>query len=428
MKVNFENNPSINELKKQIEKYKSLISSPLTLSYNKEDIHKIEIELDILEKELNTQIEFSNLYNEIFAERGWIVHESLEVDTIINAVNIYKKDGIALAEEYIEAYYQERFDNLRKTIFNSNYFNSRKRLFELAYNDYVEERYYSCIPLILILVDGVLNDLRQKGFAASNQDYELWDSISGHDSGLNTIATIYNKTRRKTNDNKIELPYRNGILHGRELDYDNKTLAIKTNALVIYIFDWISSYENEEYRKKEFENRNNETFTLKDLENHKAKMKESKKLEKQWNEEKIPEIEYRQEDFDKIPPETPEFELLKFIKNLNEGRYDLNYKYISKSDVGDNTKKYMIGQLRQSYEKFTPIEIHKIYVENRGSASSFITANMKYNSIYTDSETITRDIKFNFIYKDENGDPENRLKKNGKWVIFDILGIKFLMM
>ncbi len=51
----------------------------------------------------------------------------------------------------------------------------------------------------------------QRGFFATDVDLRAWDSISAHDKGLNAIARIFQKTRRKTTTEPISVPYRHGI-------------------------------------------------------------------------------------------------------------------------------------------------------------------------------------------------------------------------
>lgn len=81
-----------------------------------------------------------------------------------------------------------------------------------------------------------------------------WDSIAAHETGLQTIASLFSESRNKTNDEVITLPYRNGILHGRELAFDNKLVAAKVWATLFAIKDWsvaFSNKPNENEKEKE---------------------------------------------------------------------------------------------------------------------------------------------------------------------------------
>lgn len=92
----------------------------------------------------------------------------------------------------------------------------------------MEGRYHACVPLLLSLLDGVVDDTSGRvGFFAKGSDLVVRDSIAAHETGLTVLAEIMTKTRRKTNENPCSIPYRNGILHGKELAFDNKIVAAK---------------------------------------------------------------------------------------------------------------------------------------------------------------------------------------------------------
>lgn len=425
--MSFDENPTIVEIKENIKDLKQLLKSPAKYLVSRPRRKIMTEELEELESKLSQQVCFANRYNELFSKYGWIVHESLGVETIIEAVNKFDEGGLEPAEEFIKSYYKKKFKKLKNIIFNTKHFQSRRRLFELAYVDYLAERYHSSIPMMLMLVDGVLNDLLLKGFAASNADYEIWDSISGHSSGLNVISQIYNKTVKKTNENRLELPYRNGILHGRELNYDNETLAIKTNTLVIYIFDWVKSYESEDDRKEEYNKRHNTPFSFRDMLTHRAEMQKFDKLQLEWNEKRIPEVSYSKSQLAELVEGTPEQIFMNFITNLNKKQYGKNYQKIPFIVREGHTEGYLAGQMRKSFEEFLPISVEGLYIDNRGSATSTIKAKLNYYTPYSSGEITKREIVFRLVYENQIGKPENRLTNSGQWVIMQIFGTEFEM-
>lgn len=98
-----------------------------------------------------------------------------------------------------------------------------------ALADYEEERYYACVLVVLALLDGLVNELHEKrrGFFSSEIDLTAWDSMSAHDKGLNVLANIFQTGRYTTTTDSITIPYRNGIMHGMDLSFDNKMVAAK---------------------------------------------------------------------------------------------------------------------------------------------------------------------------------------------------------
>jgi hypothetical protein len=118
-------------------------------------------------------------------------------------------------------------------------------LAQKALIDYEEERYHACVPVVLALLDGLVNELHEKrrGFSAEDVKLEAWDSIAAHSRGLSTLARIFQKGRYKTTTEQITIPYRHGIMHGMDLGYDNRVVAAKTWAALFATRDWAMKAE-----------------------------------------------------------------------------------------------------------------------------------------------------------------------------------------
>ncbi|MCX6674300.1 MAG: hypothetical protein NTY37_11040, partial [Methanothrix sp.] len=117
-------------------------------------------------------------------------------------------------------------------------------LAQKALTDYREERYHACVPVVLALIDGMVNELHSKskgkklGFFAKGVNLEAWDSVSAHSKGLGQLVRVLGKGRYETTTKQIFIPYRNGIMHGMDLGYDNKIVAAKTWAALFALRDW----------------------------------------------------------------------------------------------------------------------------------------------------------------------------------------------
>ena len=231
-------------------------------------------------KELHIQVQelasIPDNFNDLFSKRGWIASEFMSVDWMREAIKIANEKSVNDAEVVLADHYDEVF--LKFLFYRISWrdvFDKRMRLIELAREDYLAERYHACIPLLLALIDGIVQDLsKHVGFFAEQSDVTAWDSIAGHESGLQFIAEIFKQTRKKTNEEPITIPFRNGILHGKELAFDNKIVAAKCWATLSAIRDWIHSVENPKEMKKE------KTFEeiLNDLKEHTKKQDEFKKM------------------------------------------------------------------------------------------------------------------------------------------------------
>jgi hypothetical protein len=93
------------------------------------------------------------------------------------------------------------------------------------------------------LLDGMVNELGNLGFFSQNVDLIAWDSIAAQDSGLAELKRLFFKQRSRTTTDAIDLPYRNGILHGMDLAYDTPMVAAKCWAALFATADWARRIE-----------------------------------------------------------------------------------------------------------------------------------------------------------------------------------------
>lgn len=87
---------------------------------------------------------------------------------------------------------------------------------------------------------------------AEGLELNVWDSFVGSNKSLKEIVSIFTSSRRKTNKDEIRLPYRNGILHGRDINFGNEYVSCKCVSLLFAVADWIKQKTNEVERKDSF--------------------------------------------------------------------------------------------------------------------------------------------------------------------------------
>lgn len=154
-------------------------------------------------------------FNRIFAERGWIVYDALNLDVAFAAVEKAEAGNVDGAEADLVTYYDEATINFNLMMFNGvRAFRSRLPLARKALADYVAGRYHACVPVVLALLDGMVNELGGHGFFAQGVDLRAWDSVAGHSKGLAALAKILGASRTKTTTEPMAIPCRNGI-HAR---------------------------------------------------------------------------------------------------------------------------------------------------------------------------------------------------------------------
>ena len=256
-------NPSLAKQRKDIrgaEQFKKIVDSN-HLDELKDlgiDIDKISYELSVV-PELAEQFEIlSNLpdrFNQHFTKYGWIALGSMNFEIMKNSVELADAGKLENAEKLLIDYYDKIISYQVSWLSAVEEFQPRMELIEKAKEDYLEGRYYACIPIILMMIDGIIADVKkttdQKGFHAEGTNLEVSDSIAAHVSGLTELQKEMIKDRKKTRTEEITIPYRNGILHGRDLGYANKTVAVKTWATLFAVKEAIIDMKKEPKEKSE---------------------------------------------------------------------------------------------------------------------------------------------------------------------------------
>lgn len=212
-------------------------------------------EINEQEQNINKIITQIDLFNERFSDKGWILYDRINLELIEEVNRIYDEDGIDKAEDILIKYYSssevEEEINLLK--FNYKEITSRYDLILKAFKDHKEERYHASIVLLLILIDGIVNDFEKSSGSFNNKiDFSVCNSFTGTSNGLNKIKDTYYEERNEINNETIYLPYRNGILNGKDLKYDNIYVSSKCIALLLAISDWIKGKKSENIRKEKF--------------------------------------------------------------------------------------------------------------------------------------------------------------------------------
>src|SRR5216683_3218912 len=207
--------PSFKKTLDDIKKLKSLkaampLLKPLLriLGVNVNQMQEAFTNFDELERQAQELATLPDRFNDLFSARGWIIYDLMKLDVAKAAVEKAESGDVDGAEaDLIE---------------------------------YREERYHACVPVILALLDGLVNELHEKrrGFFSEEVDLAAWDSVAAHDKGLNALTKIFQTGRYTTVTEQITVPYRNGILHGMDLGYDNRMVAAKTWAALFATRDW----------------------------------------------------------------------------------------------------------------------------------------------------------------------------------------------
>lgn len=241
-----------------------------------------------LQNQLDRQVEYSKKYMDYFSNYGWILYSYLDMKMVEEAVDNYEKYGKDVAEKVIIEYYRKPTKTtLLKLSTNSEEFKVRKHLLQKAFEYHEKGEFIASVPIFLSVIDGAVNDFtKRKGFFTEGIDLSAWDCLVGSKEGLIKMRDIYNSSRKKTNFEEIHFPYRNGILHGRDLKYDNAYVSSKCIVLLLAINEWINKKGSEETRKEKFIEESR-IPSIKDISKKIIDNQNDKKLINQWKAKSI---------------------------------------------------------------------------------------------------------------------------------------------
>ncbi len=254
MKERIEDNPTYKKLRKEIEGAEALHKVTKLFSFiglKNKSLNEAFKTLPEMKKQLELLSKSPDRFNDYYAKRGWIAHESMNSDLMLTSIELADKGLIEVAEQELINYYTSgKLHWLLHQLKRVDEFSIRYNFFLLAYEDTLAERYHAVVPVLLMMIDGAVNDIdKGKGFFADNINLTAWDSIAAHSSGLTALKEVFSDGRHKTTKEEILLPYRHGILHGRDLGYANRTVTAKCWAALFAINDWACALKQEKKKR-----------------------------------------------------------------------------------------------------------------------------------------------------------------------------------
>lgn len=227
--------PSFVELRDQLKGLKAL--QFLIPKDQRPDINELERQL----RHMGDTVD--NFYH-ILGPRNWIFHDSLPIDYIADL--LASKADPSDVEAGLVAHYNDS-DNLPFMVRGLNglpALRKRQGLLIRAQDDYFCERFYACIHVLLSVMDGFVNEfetVRRGLHAREAEELKAWDSVVGHHMGLTSAHKTFTRAKSATSEEPIFELYRNGIVHGSQLNYDNVIVATKAWNRLFAVADWANS-------------------------------------------------------------------------------------------------------------------------------------------------------------------------------------------
>ncbi len=364
-----------------------------------------------LKKQAEAFSQIPDRFNDLFAERGWIIYGLMNVDAAKGAIAKAEANDLDSAEEDLAVYHSP--DTVRwklRTMSSIKAFQPRMRLALLALEDYAAERYHASIPVVLALMDGLVNELHRprKGFFAEGVDLTAWDSIAAHSHGLGILNDILKKGRYTTTTEKITVPYRNGILHGNDLAYDNKLVAAKVWAALFAVRDWAIKVEKGELEAPPPQ----PALTFSQLLGRMQDSADIKKDIERWEDRSLKVgVDFPPAgEPDEYAPDSPERRVVEYLSYWKKKNYGYMAKCLSNTYAVSRPE----GPARVR-ATFASRILRSFVIENiddQGPAITEITVLLSYEESRT---VVEKQYVFRLMYQDEQGDPVVRSRGGGEW-------------
>lgn len=425
-----ENIPSYSKLKKEIEGAESLrkfVKLFSVFGFSNKDLNEAFDKIPDFKRQIIHLSTLPDKFNNNFAKNGWIAHESMNSSLMEKTVELAEAGKIKEANQELVNYYcSKEIEWLLMQFKSIPEFSRRYDLIQLAYQDTINKRFHSCIPVLLMIIDGSVNDIdKNKGFFTETTDLTAWDSIAAHSSGLSVIRDVFNSTRNKTTIEPIDMPYRNGILHGRDLGYANEIVAAKCWATLIAIKDWAKAVKDgkriapEPERELSFrENLLDLKKTLDKYAETKRKGEEVSRKVEQWRPRQIiiGEDIPKAGDISEYKDFYPEKEAVLFAsywQKRNYGKIVEQIKRFSSNEISLGAEAKRIRGLLDN-KKLNNYELVKI--DDKSPAISEVIVQFVYEF---NSELVTKSITLRFICEGDNGEVGIIGDKNCSWKFID---------
>lgn len=367
---------------------------------------------DELQQTTDELVTLPDRFNDQFASEGWIFYDMMEFETTKEAVEKAEAGNMEAAEETLVEYYDtETIEKHLIWMKEADAFMPRIELAQKALEDYAEERYHACVPVVFSIMDGMVVDAhwnarnQPTGMFFGDPDLRAWDSMTAHINGLERLKPILNESRTDVETDDIRKPFRHGILHGRDLGYDNRVVAAKTWAALFAVREWVVKAEKEELDEPDEEEELSLIAKLKELQEAKQQLREWEPREVSVGDE-IP----AQGASNEYTEGTPEHALVKFL----ELWMDCNWGYMT-NYLKDEGGMADVELVKEQFSTVLLQSFQIIEVDDKPAAADVIVK-FEYERF---GEEETGVAKIRLVRIDEEGETVVRGHGEADWVMYN---------
>lgn len=218
-----------------------------------------------------------------------------------------------------------------------------------------------------------------------------------------------NASRTKTNEEEIRIPYRNGILHGRDLNFNNKEVASKCWWALASLIDWAD--------EKKMDKKPEAPISFTDILKRYQKTCEYSQRINAWKKRPIYDTKYWQNKcIETIEKDSPEYLLLNFLeawKNKQWGKLAPKLLHTISKHLGKE-----ILDIKTDYSKFELIDFYIKRSEDINPSTTKIKIQIAY---LTNGINFSKEVDVSLNYANQgSGFPELRGEECGSWYLMQL--------
>lgn len=199
-----------------------------------------------LQSETDALLADRDSFAERYAPLGWAVFDNISSSVMREVVDVDSDVGETRLVEYHLDPEMLRFRSQR---LKCERYRPWLDLYERAIERAGAEDYLSCVPLILMIVDGLVTRSTGRHAFSGGTDAPVFDSIASGPGGVAGALSLMGVQRGRVNETELLLPYRHGIIHGADLNYGHAIVAAKAFSALHAAIDYCDRAADEAERR-----------------------------------------------------------------------------------------------------------------------------------------------------------------------------------
>ncbi len=188
----------------------------------------------------------------ILAKAGWFIDLHSDIGMHLYLAKEISAGRIDYVNKYLSAYYEDAIPYIERRLKGRH--PHRKQIFREIFSGYKRGEYILIMPTIYSQVDGICHDaITGSSFFRGRIRKELSNDIVNRSSDLlkifskaiqDKLLPVYAGEKQMKKNQFLCTLNRHEVMHGISTNYGNKTNALKSISLLIYMSDILSELDN----------------------------------------------------------------------------------------------------------------------------------------------------------------------------------------